>query len=98
MGRVEREQQCQLAHCTSGAPYSNASDYDLAGNLTSFTSNVHSIGFAYSYDAAGRLLSLGSAWVDSTHPATLLSVGSYTPASAIQTMTLGPKYQCDKDV
>lgn len=96
MGRVEREQQCHLAHCTTGVPYSNTSDYDLAGNLTSFSSNVHSIAFAYSYDAAGRLLSLGSALADPTHPGNLLSVGSYTPAGAIQTMTLGPNINVTK--
>lgn len=90
MGRVEREQQCHLSHCTSGVPYENTSDYNLAGNPTSFTSNVNSVGFVYSYDAAGRLLTLGSALVDSTHPGSLLSIGSYTPAGAIQSMTLGP--------
>jgi YD repeat-containing protein len=89
MGRVRGEQQCHLSNCTSGTPFSSAMDYDLAGNPVSFWNNVHPMGLGKVYDSAGRLLSVGSTISDFTHPANLLSIGSYTAFGAIQTMTLG---------
>ena len=90
MGHALREQQCHLSTCTTVAPYSSTSDFNLAGEPTSYTSGIHAIGFAYHYDPNGRLQALYSSWSDPTHPSLLFSVGQFTSTNAIQNMMLGP--------
>jgi YD repeat-containing protein len=89
MGRVLKEQQCHRDNCSTRAPYSTEASYDLAGQQNSYANAVQPIDLTNYYDSAGRLQHLDSDWTDSLHPATLFSVGAYTPADAIQNMTLG---------
>lgn len=90
MGRVLQEKQCHLANCATGVtPYVTLSGFDLAGNQTSYTNGIQSITLKNTYDPAGRLSSLSSSVIDSLNPAALLTIGTYTPAGAIQNMTLG---------
>lgn len=89
MGRVLQEQRCHLSKCVSGVPYNNTMRYDLAGNPTLFTNELHGIGLSQSYDMAGRLKKIESSLFDATHPALLFSVGSYAPFGGIQSVTLG---------
>jgi len=96
MGRVLREQQCHLSKCTTGVPYNTTTGYNLAGNQTSHTNGIHSIGVMNNYDAAGHLKGIESSFFDAQHPASLFSVGSYTPAGAIQNMTLGTQINVTK--
>jgi len=83
------------------APYYQTYCYDLAGNMTwnvNGVSNVpnvpgaNTIGFSYTYDAAGRLSTLGSTWSDGLHPSPLFTAdptSGYTAAGALQNFTLG---------
>jgi YD repeat-containing protein len=90
MGRPLSEQQCHRTNCTSGSvPYDSTMRYDLAGHTISLWNDVHALSLGQSYDSAGRLVSIGSSIFDSTHPANLFSVSSFTPFDAIQNMTLG---------
>jgi YD repeat-containing protein len=58
MGRIKNEQQCTPSNCTT-TPYALALNYDLAGNLTSY-SNAQGMTFSEAYDRAGRLQTLTS--------------------------------------
>lgn len=89
LGRVSKEQQCHLSRCTTGSSFSNAMQYDLAGNMSFFTNGIQGISLTQSYDNSNRLLTVGSSLFDSTHPASLFSVGAYMPFGAIQNVTLG---------
>ena len=90
MGRVKQSLQCVRSNCTSGAQFSMAQNYDLAGNLTQWTDGLNRTQFTQNYDGAGRLQSLISLWVDASHPATLLSVQGYSPAGGLLNWMLGP--------
>lgn len=89
MGRIKSEQQCHLHNCTTGAPYSTSTNYDLAGNPTFYTNGIQAIALSNSYDSAGRLKSVSNSLFDPSHPATLFSGGLYTPAGGLQSFTLG---------
>lgn len=93
MGRVTADQQCHRGKCSSGTPAVSGMHYDLAGNLTSYSNGFASIEMGQTYDAAGRLQSIGSSLYGSqypSYPATLLSVGANSPAGSIQNMNFGP--------
>jgi hypothetical protein len=70
MGRVLSEQQCTPSNCSATNSYSLAMNYDLMGNLTSYTNGIAStpgagsrtLTFAETYDQAGRLQTLNSTW------------------------------------
>jgi YD repeat-containing protein len=74
MGRVLSEQQCTPSNCSATNSYSLAMNYDLMGNLTSYTNGITStpgagsrtLTFAETYDQAGRLQTLNSTWVASS--------------------------------
>jgi hypothetical protein len=74
--------------------------YDLAGNLLAYTNGVtvgvvpayqqQALLFSQTFDAAGRLSGVYSSWTnDSTHPSTLFSGTSYSPANALTNWVLG---------
>jgi YD repeat-containing protein len=93
VGRITGDQQCHRGRCSSGAATTSAMHYDLVGNLTYYSNGIASIELGQSYDAAGRLQSIGSSLYGPqypSYPATLLSVGAYSPAGALQNMNLGP--------
>jgi len=46
--------------------------YDLAGNLATYTDGVGET-YTQTFDAVSRATQLNSSWVDSQHPATMLS-------------------------
>jgi YD repeat-containing protein len=80
MGRIWNEQQFTPASQATGASYTPAYTYDLAGNLLSSSDGIAPtptpgtvLGFASAYSEAGRLLTVTSNWVDAKHPATLFS-------------------------
>jgi hypothetical protein len=89
MGRVKTEQQCNLGTCTTNLPYTAASTYDLAGNELTYTNGLQSLSFTKSYDHAGRLQTAIRDAFSNTPEDPLISVGKYSPAGAIQNMTLG---------
>ena len=89
MGRVLSEQQCTPANCSTGAPFNPTYSYDLAGDIQSSTNGTGMISFSSTYDAAGHLSTLTSSWNDATHPPTLFSAPSYTPAGALTSATFG---------
>ncbi len=92
MGRINEEQQCHRDKCSSGTPTTSTMHYDLAGNLTYYSGGVGSVALEQTY-AAGRLQSINSSVYGPqypSYPATLLSVGAYSPTGSIQNMNLGP--------
>ncbi len=65
--------------------------YDLAGDMTSYSGGF-GIVFTQTFDAAERPTSVTSNWVDSQHPATLITVNAsqgYFPNGAVRLVTLG---------
>ncbi|RZU29011.1 RHS repeat protein [Edaphobacter modestus] len=93
VGRIKEEQQCHRGKCSSGTPTTSTMHYDLAGNLTYYSNGIAPIELSQTYDTAGRLQSIGSSLYGlqyPSYPATLLSVGAYSPAGSIQNMNLGP--------
>jgi YD repeat-containing protein len=94
MGRIKEEQQCHRDKCSSGTPTTSTMHYDLAGNLTYYSNGIGSIELTQNYnDAAGRLQSITSSLYGPqypSYPATLLSVGAYSPIGSIHNMNLGP--------
>lgn len=76
--------------------------YDLAGNLLAYGNGLtttaagqypqHALLFAQTFDAAGRLATVGSSWSDLNHAGTLFNASSptaYTPSSALWNWQLG---------
>jgi YD repeat-containing protein len=73
--------------------------FDLAGNLLAYSNGLttqaaglypqHALLFGQTFDAAGRLNSVGSSWSDSTHPSPLFSAPTYTPFNALSSWLLG---------
>ena len=73
--------------------------YDLAGNLLAYGNGLttqaagqypqQALLFTQTFDAAGRLNSVGSSWSDATHPQTLFSAPVYTPFNALSNWRLG---------
>ena len=73
--------------------------YDLVGDLLAYGNGLTTaaagsyqqaaMAFSQTYDAAGRLATMTSTMTDSTHPATLFSAPSYTPAEALSGWQLG---------
>jgi RHS repeat-associated protein len=62
--------------------------YDLAGNMATYTDGVGET-YTQTFDTAGHGTQLNSSWVDSQHPATMLSGISYNPANAMTKLTYG---------
>ncbi len=108
MGRLLAEQQCTPANCGSST-YNLSYAYDQGGKPVSatFPSNAPTssassggpVTFAYNYDNAERLVTVGSSWSDSTtHPATLFappanpSLPEYGPMG-LQNASLGVNSQ-----
>jgi YD repeat-containing protein len=81
LGRTKNEQQCTPSNCSSTTPYALTFNYDLAGNLTSYTNGISSTPGATAspltltncFDSGGRLQTTTSNWIDSTHPQSLFS-------------------------
>lgn len=74
--------------------------YDWVGDLLAYSNGVttaaagqqypqHAIWFAQTFDAVGRLASVGSSWSDTPHPASLFSSPSYTPFNTLSSWLLG---------
>jgi YD repeat-containing protein len=91
MGRVSTEVSCVYPNCTTSTPqqYPLTYFYDLAGHITSYSNGNNSIQFTNNYDGAGRLSSITSTWVDTTHPGTLFSLPTYDPAGQLTAATYG---------
>jgi RHS repeat-associated protein len=98
MGRVAHSLDCTDALCNWNSDFSYA--YDLLGNLTSYKNQmaqwtnppVNSITFNQSFDSAGRVTQLTSSWVDTQHPATLITTDAsigYFPHGALRKAALG---------
>jgi hypothetical protein len=91
------------APSTPCAPLSSATGlqycYDLVGNLLAYSNGVttaaagqyqqHALLFWQTFDAAGRLASLSSSWIDATHPQSLFAAQMYTPFNALSNWLLG---------
>lgn len=87
--------------CQQGTVSGIAYCYDWMGHQTYSSNGVNSASymsgssplvFTGSFDQAGRLSSLASNYVDSTHPAALFTAdpsAGYTPAGGLHTFTLG---------
>jgi YD repeat-containing protein len=86
VGRVSTYYQCPPANCGTGIILPTATNYDLAGDITSWT-------FGYtitnSISAAQQVTGITSSLSDSGHPATLAQNITYTPWGALSTLTNG---------
>jgi YD repeat-containing protein len=90
MGRIKQEQQCHLSSCTtSGTPFNQTINYDLAGNLTSYENGLGTLTITNFYDAAGRLFQVSSSLSDATHPQSLYSISDFAPFGAPHSSMLG---------
>jgi RHS repeat-associated protein len=90
MGRVYQLWNCLPPNCNAG-PFYSETHYDLAGDTISET-NLPFVTLTRAYDTAGRPTQLTSNWVDSQHPASLVSTDSsvgYWPIGTIRKMTFG---------
>jgi RHS repeat-associated protein len=89
MGRIIVNNQCMPVECPSaGVPVSYT--YDLAGDITSYVDA--GVTLTLSYDSARRPLCITSNYVDSQHPAALVTVDSsigYYPQGARRKLTYG---------
>jgi YD repeat-containing protein len=90
MGRITQEQQCHRSGCTtSGTPFNQAINYDLAGNLTSYGNGLGALTITNSYDTAGRLFQVGSSINDATHPQSIYSISDFWPSGTPHSSMLG---------
>jgi len=91
VGRVSLNQQCTT--CSRGWSFSMGYSYDYLGDITSHDNGAYTVGqgvtFTQTFDTAGRQTSLTSTYSDSQHPATLVTVNSYSPLGEIGKMTYG---------
>jgi RHS repeat-associated protein len=92
MGRIQHLSQCARFNCGKYGSNPNwwviTNTYDLAGNLKTYTDGFGNL-FTQTLSGAGRPTQLSSSWVDSTHPANLLSSASYFPNGSLKSATLG---------
>jgi len=95
MGRVAQTMTCTPMNCGTGQGSLMTYSYDLAGNLTTLTSNGTSIQYSpvdSPIDTAGHVTKVESGWVDGTHPAVLATVdpsNGYWPTGALRKITYG---------
>lgn len=95
MGRVTQTMTCTPMNCGTGQGFLMTYSYDVAGNLTTLTSNGTSIQYSPAdspIDSAGNITKVESSWVDSQHPATLTTINSsvgYSPGGQLQNLTYG---------
>ncbi len=87
MGRVVDNSQCTPQNCGASVFAFQYPQYDLAGDLLSAT-NAVGITFNYAYDAAARLTTMSTNFVDGSHPGTLFSNAQYGPLG-LTSATLG---------
>lgn len=98
MGRIQSEEQCTPANCTSATHYNPAYTYDLAGNVSTSTNGiattpaVGTLTLTNSVNGAGHLQTVSSNWIDGTHPATLFSAQDVTsgPCASSSTPSYAP--------
>jgi len=89
MERVKSEQQFTPASQASGYQYAPAYTFDLAGELLTATNGitttpvVGTLIFANAFDGAGRLKTVSSNWIDSSHPSPLFAAQTL-PSQALQ--------------
>jgi YD repeat-containing protein len=88
MGRVVDNSQCTLQNCASATTYPVTYGYDLLGKTLSATTGQGTT-LSYSYNSAGRLLTVSSSVSDANHPGTLFSSAHYNALGALKTVTLG---------
>jgi RHS repeat-associated protein len=89
LGRVAQEIQVTYLSCTGGAQSSTFNyAYDLAGDMTSYT-NGAGVTFTQTFDGAARPTALSSSFVDSQHPASLVSTASYWPSGQLRLAQVG---------
>jgi RHS repeat-associated protein len=87
VGRVLNNWQCDPQTCASNGFYQLGYQYDLSGDVTSF-SNGTFVTLNYTYNSAPRLTGITSSLSDANHPPTLLSNVHYNQFGAA-TDTLG---------
>jgi RHS repeat-associated protein len=90
LGRTVMNNQCAAHACPSGG-YPVTYTYDLAGDMTAFSTGA-GITLSYAIDGAQRTTKMTSSYVDSQHPATLATVAptvGFYPNGAIREVTLG---------
>ena len=85
MGRPLKHWQCVPGTCGYEFDYA----YNKLGGITSSFDSATAITLGQSYDAAGRVTSITSSFVDAYHPATLVTANSYWPTGPEQNLTLG---------
>ena len=83
MGRLQSEQRCMGANCSTGN-YTMSYTYDLAGKLLTYPSGYGNLNFTNNYDPAGRLSTVTQG---ANQP--LFWLPSYTPAGALSGVQLG---------
>jgi RHS repeat-associated protein len=90
MGRITSQWQCTPLNC-GATPYTGTFTYDSIADLTSesYFYTTGAITISSAFNTAGLPTQVTSNYVDSQHPATLVSGITYTPAGAIQQLTYG---------
>jgi RHS repeat-associated protein len=93
MGRTVNKWECIPSSCapSSWALYSLAATYDLAGDMTSYTTGV-GVTFTQTLDPVGRVQQLTSSLVDAQHPGTLATVDptqGHFPNGTLRKLTFG---------
>jgi RHS repeat-associated protein len=78
MGRLVDNSQCTPLNCGGGVFSLQYPQHDLLGNLLAAT-NASGVTVNYSYDAAARLTTMTTNFVDGSHPGTLFSNALYGP-------------------
>lgn len=90
MGRVKTEQSCVYPVCTTTmAQYPMSYNYDLVGNINSYTNGNDSILYTKTYDDAGQLSSITSTLTGPKYPSPLFSNPTYSPAGGLSGATYG---------
>jgi YD repeat-containing protein len=88
MGRPADFWQCTPYNCGSSSIWHTAYNYDLAGDISSWT---HPGGFTLTntISAAQRITQISSSLSDSTHPSVIAQGVTYTPWGALSALTNG---------
>jgi YD repeat-containing protein len=88
-GNVTSEQRCVLTSCSTSTPFTLNNAYNLAGNLSAYTTGAGTLAIGNSYNSGGQLSGVTSNIFDATHPASLYNATSFTPGNAPGIFTLG---------
>ena len=88
VGRAQAYWQCTPANCGNSSIWETVYNYDLAGDVSSWT---HPEGFTITNSISGaqRVTEIASSWSDQTHPQYLAQNITYAPHGGVSTLLNG---------